>query len=110
MVDISRSRPRDLGVSGLEEGFEGDMKREKNPRGAGDAGGGDWSMLLESQLLPSLAVLAVRVVPEKVDLVEFDLSHAARVAGSTGQVSAEDSVSFAITTYYARELELTSRS
>ena len=99
-----------MGVSGFGDGVEEDKKREKKPRGAGDAGGGDWSMLLESQLLPSLAELAVRVVPEKVGLVELDLSHAARVAGSTGQASAEDSVSFAITMCCRRELELTSIS
>lgn len=44
-------------------------------------------MVLESQLFPWLARLASRVAPGKVGLEEFDLSHAARVAGSTGQTS-----------------------
>lgn len=55
--------------------------------------GGDWSMVLKSQLLPLLASV---VATGKVDLEGLDFSHAARVAGSTGQASAGGSDSFAI--------------
>jgi hypothetical protein len=69
--------------------------REKSPFGGG--GGSVWSIVLESQLFPWLAKLASLVAPGNAAVLEgFDLSHAARVAGSTGQTSAGFSVSFAI--------------
>lgn len=92
MVEISRSTPRDLGAS---DEVEGVLNLEKSPFGG--AAGGVWSIVLESQLFPWLAKLASLVTPGKAAVPEgFALSHAARVAGSTGQASAGDSVSFAI--------------
>lgn len=65
------------------------VNRERKPvRGAG---GGLWSMVFELHSCPASAA-----VPGKVGLEEFDLSHAARVAGSTGQTSAGGSVSLAM--------------
>jgi hypothetical protein len=57
--------------------------------------------MLESQLFPLLASFASFVTPGKASGLEppFDFSHAARVAGSTGQTSGEVSVSFAILNY-----------
>lgn len=88
MVEISRSTPRDFGVS---DRVEGAVKRERNP--VGGARGGVWSMVEELQLLPWLVEFTSAVAPEKVGANWFDLSHAARVAESTGQASAGDSVS-----------------
>lgn len=55
-----------------------------------------WSIVLESQLLPWLALLACSVKPGKTSglLPPLFFSHAARVAGSTGQASGGVSVSF----------------
>ena len=72
----------------------GDVSFEKRPLAL--EGGGDWSILEESQLFPSLARLASLVAPGKGWGGGFDFSHAARVAGSTGQASAGVSVSFGI--------------
>lgn len=73
------------------------MNLEKNPPGAGGGGGGGaWSIVLESQLLPLLVWLASAVTPGNAGFEVFDFSHAARVAGSTGQTSAGVSESFAI--------------
>jgi len=92
IVEISRSTPRDFGASDRGAGVE---NLEKSP--FGDRAGGVWSIVLESQLFPWLAKLASLVAPGKAAVLEgFDLSHAARVAGSTGQTSAGVSVSFAI--------------
>lgn len=83
------------------EGGEGQgvMNREKKLLGAG--GGRDWSMVDESQLFPAEAWLATAVAPGKGDLEALDFSHAARVAGSTGQTSAGGS-SFAILPEFCR--------
>lgn len=70
------------------------MKREKKLR---FGGGGIWSIVLESQLFPTLAWLASLVIPGKTAgllLPGLFFSHAARVAGSTGHVSGGVSVSF----------------
>jgi len=92
MVETSRSTPKLFGVS---DGTEGVINLENSP--FADWGGGVWSIALESQLFPWLAKLASFVAPGKAAVLEgFALSHAARVAGSTGQASAGISVSFAI--------------
>jgi hypothetical protein len=96
IVEISLSTPSSFGISGALEGGEGHgiISLEKKPLGGGEEV--DWSMELESQLFPSLAGLALVVAPGKGGLEELDFSHAARVAGSTGQTSAEVSESFAM--------------
>jgi hypothetical protein len=95
IVEISLSTPSSFGVGVAEgeEGAEGVRKREKKLLGAG---AGDWSMVDESQLFPGLDWEAAAVAPGKGDLEALDFSHAARVAGSTGQTSAGGSDSFAI--------------
>jgi hypothetical protein len=78
---------------------EGALNLEKSPFDKG--AGGVWSIVLESQLFPWLAKLASLVASGKAAVLEgFALSHAARVAESTGQASAGISVSFAILLEY----------
>jgi len=80
----------------VSEGGEGVVNRANRPFGAG----GVCSRVLESQLFPWLARWASVVASGKTALEELDFSHAARVAGSTGQASGVFSVSFVILSWF----------
>ena len=92
----SPSPPGVLGPLGLFKGGEGQGSKSRGRRLLEGDEDGVWSIVLESQLLPLLTWLAAAVALGKGGLAALDLSHAARVAGSTGQASTSGSPSFAI--------------
>ena len=85
------------------EGHGSKSREKKLLVGEEEEVGGVWLIVLESQLLPLLDLLAAAVAPGKGRGFEaFDFSHAARVAGSTGQTSASVSVFLDISLWIGR--------
>ena len=103
MVETSLSTARPCGT-GAGAGAAGDhKKREKNPAlgGVDDEGAdGVWSTEEESQLVSLPGRGASAVAPGKTGREELDLSHASRVALSTGHFSSWDSGSLAMLAGY----------
>lgn len=107
-MEISLSRLKDFGVSAAAVEVELEVSFAKRPFAGG--GGGDWSILRESQLLPWPARLggdAVAYGFGNSGLEVWDCSHAERVDGSTGQISgAAGDPSLAIVDIFNNSLEV----